>query len=272
MPLEGTFLLSGPYNIVNVTEATQNKSAVCRTRLKANTRKGIVKLVFEMVADLGFTIHYVDYMLQSFTSQSIDKFTFTNFDEQKISASQISLAQLLMIRLYTSSEQSETCRRDLAQMLKEALRNRKTEDVMKLGRVISTLDDALKSLPPYMSEEALFRGEKVKIQCLQAGMQFHTVYFASFSLDVFEALHFTNAQTCTLFVLRNPKSGADIAFASMEKHEMEVLYPRNTHFKVLHVFSGAEARDHVPELKSAMIGDQLTVIVIAEVPMQAAGP
>lgn len=263
MPPTCTFLLAGSYDIEIVTKATENK---------AKTRESIVKLVFEMLAELGFTIHYVDCMLGELTTKSVDEFTFTNFHSQVISASQISLAQLLMIRLYTSPEPSETCARNLAQMLKEALRDRKAEDVMKLGGVITTLDNALESLPRYMSEEALFRGEKVRIECLQAGKQFHLVYFASFSLDVFEALDFTDAQTCTLFVLRNPKSGADIAFASAVKDEMEVLYPRNTHFQVLHVFTGAEARDHVPELKNAMIGDQLTVIVIVEAPTQAPGP
>lgn len=263
MPPACAFLLDGRYDIDNVTKATENK---------AKTRESIVKLVFEMLADLGFTMAYVDCMLYQLTTKSVDQFTFTNFDSQVISASQISLAQLLMIRLYTSPEQSETCERNLSQMLKEALRDRKAEDVMKLGGVITTLDNALKSLPRYMSEEALFRGEKLRIQCLQAGKQFHLVYFASFSLDMYQALEFTEGQTKTLFVLRNPKSGADIAFASAVKEEMEVLYPRNTRFQVLHVYTGAEARDDVPELKNAMIEDQLTVIVIAEAPTQAPGP
>lgn len=263
MPPACAFLLDGRYDIDNVTKPTENK---------AKTRESIVKLVFDMLADLGFTIHYVDLMLDELTTKSVDKFTFTNFDSQVISASQISLAQLLMIRLYTSPEQSETCERNLSQMLKEALRDRKAEDVMKLGGVITTLDNALQSLPRYMSEEALFRGEKVRIECLQVGKQFHLAYFASFSMDMYEALDFTDEQNGMLFVLRKPKSGADIAFASAVKDEMEVLYPRNTRFKVLHVYTGAEARADVPELQNTMIGDQLTVIVIAEAPTQAPGP
>lgn len=267
-----TFLLAGIYDINKITYATQNKYAACSTILQAKTKKSIVQLVFNMIADLGFTIEYVDLILDEFRTKSVDEFTFTNLDEQVISASQISLAQLLMIRLYTSPQQSETCKRNLSQMLKEALRDRKAEDVTKLGGVITTLDNALESLPRYVSEDALFRGEKVSIKCLQAGYQFHLVYFGSFSLDVYEALDFTNNQTCTLFVLRNPKSGADIAFASSVKMEMEVLYPRNTHFQVLRVFTGAEAIDYVPELKKVKISDQLTVIEIAEAPTQAPGP
>lgn len=265
MPLECAFLLSGPYDIASLTEATKNKSALCRTRLRAHTTERIVQLVSEMLKDLGFTEAYVEFLLSDLTRKAVGELTFTNSNSQEISASQISLVQLLMIRLYTSTEQSKTCGRDLAQMLKQGLRGRKTEDVMKLKDVIKTLDNALKSLPPYMSEKALFRGEEIKIECLQVGMQFDMVSFTSFSRVAYEALPFTQAQNGSLFVLQNPKSGVDIAFASDMPREMEILYPRNTRFEVLHVFSGAEARDHVPELKSETVGDQLTVIVIAEV-------
>lgn len=263
--LEYAPLLSGPYNIDDVIKERENTSTVCRTKLRAKTTERIVELVYGMVEDLGFTKEHVICMLESLASQSIDTFKFENFGEQEISAERISLAQLLVIRLYTSSELSKTYGIELAQILRLTLRDRKTEVVTKLRPFIRTLDDALVRLPRYESEEALFRGESVKIKYLEPGMEFHTAYFTSFSLDMYEALPFTIRQTGTLFVLQKPKSGADIAFASALQGEMEVLYPRNTHFKVLHVFSGAEARVHVPELKKTFLTEQLTVIVITEV-------
>ena len=278
MPLKCAVFLFGFYGIDDFTNATENESVVSTTRLEPNTREKILEKVFKMVENLGFSKNHVDYLLidlgfkkqmegvtQTCTSKSIHKFTFMNSSGEVISESQISLPQLLIILHYTSSGLSNTCSRDLAQMLKEALRERNREDVIKLRHVIKTLDGALECLPRYKSEEALFRGEQVKIECLQPGVLFYMVHFTSFSQNVSKALDFTTKQTHTLFLLRNPKSGADIAFASEHEDEMEVLYPRNTRFEVLHVFSGAQARDHVPELQNTIILDELTVIVIAEV-------
>lgn len=260
-----------PYDITNVEGETDTEAAT-RARLRVHKLDRLLDLVFAMLVNFGFKSCDVYYLWTCLTTGPVDEFSFTNSKSEVITKANISPVSLLMIILYTSPIPSDNCGRCLAQILKEALRDRKAEDVMKLKIVITTLDNALESLPPYISEEALFRGQNVRIQGLEVGGNFYMTWFASFSRDVRQALDFTDGQIGTLFVLRSPKSGADIQFASYVKYEQEVLYPRNTRFVVLGVFVGEGANTHVSELGSVTIGNELTVIVIAEAPTHASGP
>jgi len=270
-PGAGGVLPDTPYDITNVEGETDTEAAT-RARLRVHETERLLALVSAMLVNFGFKSCHVYYLLTCLTTGPIDKFSFTNSKSEVITEANISLVSLLMITLYTCPSPSDKCGRCLSQILKEALRDIKAEDVMKLKNVITTLDIALESLPPYISEEALFRGQNVRIQGLEVGGNFYMTWFASFSRDVRQALDFTDGQIGTLFVLRSPKSGADIQFASYVKYEKEVLYPRNTRFVVLGVFVGKEANMDVPELKSVTIGNELTVIVIAEAPTHASGP
>jgi hypothetical protein len=261
-------LHGGSYHPLRATQASKDEREVSSDKKVPTTTDAIVNIVFEIVADSGFTKNHVYLMLRCLLNRQDEDFRFKNESLQEISPAQISLQRLLMIRLYTSANLSETSLKCLADLLKEALRERNDEKCWKLRGVIASLDEALDFLPSHHSDMPLFRGEKIEIISLRQDMTFCMVWFASFSQSLCEALEFTRQQSCTLFVLRNPKNGKDIAFASDCDYEKEVLYPRNSHFKVLNVFTGVDARKNLPELANSKIEDKLTVIVIAEAPTQ----